>query len=86
MQYLTDGREKYVWFTQSGREQLFDLATDPEELHDLSAEPSASERLGFWRARLIERLAARPQDGLSDGARLIPGRLLPAVRPELLVD
>jgi arylsulfatase A-like enzyme len=84
MQYLTDGREKYIWFTLSGREQLFDLREDPDELHDLAGDPAAAERLALWRSRMVEVLAARPEDGLSDGERLIPGKLLPAVRPQLL--
>jgi len=84
MQYLTDGQEKYIWFTKTGREQLFDLREDPDELHDLSRDARARKRLELWRGRLVEVLAARPQDGLSDGKRLIPGKLLPAVRPELL--
>ncbi|WP_157265839.1 hypothetical protein [Paenibacillus sp. FJAT-27812] len=27
--YLTDGRNKYIWYSQTGEEQLFDLASDP---------------------------------------------------------
>ncbi len=54
MQYLTDGREKYIWFHHTGREQLFDLANDPQELHDRSAEPSFQTRLRGWRHRLAE--------------------------------
>ncbi len=84
MQFLTDGREKYVWYTLSGREQFFDLQNDRQECHDLAADPAAAGRLGRWRQRLVERLAARPQDGLSDGRRLLPGKNLPAVRAELL--
>ncbi|MHC4481134.1 MAG: sulfatase-like hydrolase/transferase, partial [Planctomycetota bacterium] len=80
MQYLTDGREKYIWFTLSGREQLFDLREDPDELHDLAGDEAARERLELWRSRLIAQLASRSEDGLSDGERLIPGTLLPAVR------
>lgn len=82
MQYLTDGREKYIWFTSTGQEQLFDLANDPDELHDLAAAGEAQERLGMWRQRMVEQLAPRTQDGLSDGKTLIRGHL-PAVRPEL---
>lgn len=84
MQFLTDGKEKYIWFTLSGREQLFDLRTDPGELHNLAQEPRARDRLTYWRDLLIKRLADRPEDGLTDGKRLIPGKLLPAVRPHLL--
>ncbi len=83
-QALTDGCEKYIWLTQSGRELLFDLSRDPQELYDLSGDPAFADRLALWRGRLVTRLARRPQDGLSDGSRLIPGRNLPSVRPELL--
>jgi len=84
MQFLTDGRIKYIWYTLSGREQLFDLTRDPDERRDLSADPSAADHLALWRQRLIEGLAPRESDGLCDGRRLIPGTNLPAVRPELL--
>lgn len=30
--YLTEGRMKYIWFNQSGREQLFDLRLTTESL------------------------------------------------------
>ncbi len=84
MQFLTDGKEKYIWFTLSGKEQLFDLRKDPQELHDLARAKANRARLALWRARMIRELAARPQDGLSDGKQLIPGKELPAVRPALL--
>lgn len=86
MQYLTDGREKYIWFTLSGREQLFDLEHDPDELRDLSGDPAGRERLQLWRERLVKLLAERPEDGLSDGKKLLPGRNLPAARPALLKE
>jgi arylsulfatase A-like enzyme len=84
MQYLTGGKEKYIWFTLSGREQLFDLEGDPDELHDLAGDPAAQDSLKLWHSRMVEVLAARPEDGLSDGQRLVAGKLLPAVRPQLL--
>ncbi len=84
VQYVTDGRVKYVWYTLSGREELFDLVRDREERHDCSRDPACRDLLEFWRARLAAELAPRVQDGLSDGKRLIPGTSLPQVRPELL--
>ncbi|MCC7517703.1 MAG: arylsulfatase [Verrucomicrobiae bacterium] len=84
MQFLTDGKEKYIWFTLSGREQLFDLRRDPQELRDLSRVRTKRARLALWRARMVEELAARPDDGLSDGRRLIPGKELSPVRAALL--
>jgi hypothetical protein len=84
MQFMTDGKEKYIWFTVTGKERLFDLTKDPQECHDLASDPNAKSRLAVWRNRMIERLAERSQDGLSDGKRLIEGTALPAVRPGLV--
>jgi len=84
MQFLTDGVEKYVWFTVTGREQLFDLSADGNETNDLAVDPSARDRLELWRRRMVKELAPREQDGLTDGEKLIPGVSLPDVRPELL--
>lgn len=72
---LTDGRFKYIWRPADGSEQLFDLDQDPREEHDLSRTPA----VGPWRARLVERLAGRPE-GFSDGAKLIAGRAYAAVQ------
>ena len=83
-QFVTDGKEKLVWFTLSGEEQFFDLVRDPYESHNAVADPGVQDRISVWRQRLIEELAARPQDGLTDGRRLVAGRNLPSVRPELL--
>jgi arylsulfatase len=70
MQYLTDGREKYIWFPATGGEQLFDLVTDRQELHDLARDPAHSDRVAVWRQRLIDLLAERG-DGFSDGEKLL---------------
>lgn len=63
--WLTDGNEKYCWFSRSGRELLFDLNADPEERHDLAAE--RPERTAFWRERLVRELAWRPENYVRDG-------------------
>jgi arylsulfatase len=82
-QFLTDGREKYIWKTVTGKEYLFDLENDPQELHDLAPLPEHAARLERWRQRMIAHLATR-DDGMSDGKQLIPGKDLPAVRDFLL--
>jgi arylsulfatase A-like enzyme len=79
LQWVTDGREKYVWFSGTGHEQLFDLDRDPQELHDLARSSNHAERLAHWRRVLMEELRDR-REGFTDGERLIPGR---AVRPTL---
>ena len=54
MQYVTDGRQKYVWFHHTGAEQFFDLTTDPGECVDLSAETFWQARIEVWRRRLAD--------------------------------
>lgn len=75
IQWLTDGHEKYVWFSGTGREQLFNLDTDPQELRDLAAMQPA--RVARWRNVLIAELKGR-EEGFTDGTRLIPGRKVTA--------
>jgi arylsulfatase A-like enzyme len=73
---LTDGRTKYIWRPLDGSEQLFDLEKDPREEHDLSADASHAAVLEAWRARLVKRLADRPE-GFSRDGRLVAGRPYP---------
>jgi arylsulfatase A-like enzyme len=75
---LTDGREKYIWFSADGREQLFDLIADPTECHDISSRAEDRSRLEQWRKRMVAELQGRPE-GFSDEQRLIPGRDYPPV-------
>jgi len=70
MHYLTDGKEKYIYFPRTGDEQLFDLQKDRKELHDLAKLPAYSERVKIWRNRLITLLSKRG-DGFSDGEKLL---------------
>ena len=65
--------DKYCWFTESGREQYFDLAGDPREMHDGIRDAANQERISVLRGHLIRELAER-EEGYSDGIRLIPGR------------
>lgn len=78
--YVTDGKEKYIWWSRDGREQLFDLRNDPQELHDLANE--ASPRVERWRRALIEELKGR-EEGFTDGETLIAGRPTRAVLSHL---
>lgn len=82
MQWLTDGHEKYVWWSATGGEQLFDLDADPDECVDLARRSDHAGRVAHWRSILIHELAGR-EDGLSDGTQLKTGLpaqpLLPSV-------
>ena len=71
MQYVTDGREKYIWFHHTGKEQFFDLVHDPYECHDLSGDPAAQARIEVWRRRLAE-IDERRGDPRGQAGRLVP--------------
>lgn len=69
----TDEREKYVWLSKTGTEQLFDLKKDPLELVDLAKAGGSKSRVARWRGLLAEELKGR-EEGFSDGKRLFAGR------------
>lgn len=83
-QFVTDGKEKFVWFSRDDRRWFFDLAADPQERCNRVRAPEYSERVKTWEDRLIATLATRPQDKLTDGTELTPGGCAPTVRPWLL--
>ncbi len=51
---LRDPRWSYVHFNGGLPPLLFDRATDPEERHDLAADPAQAERISQMRAALID--------------------------------
>jgi arylsulfatase len=73
MQWITDGHWKYVWFSGDGREQLFDLQSDPQERHDLAAAGTHLQELSRWRGALVQALEGR-EEGFVQQGRLVPGR------------
>lgn len=68
-QWLTDGREKYIWFPQTGREIYFDLQNDPTELHDGAAENPI--RVAYWRKHLISELTGREEGFVHEGKLVV---------------
>jgi len=78
--FMTDGSMKYIWRPGSGREQLFNLKRDPQELKDLASEPGHKAELELWRGRMVMQLKDRPE-GFSDGEQLHAGCRYPAVLP-----
>ncbi|WP_395749269.1 sulfatase-like hydrolase/transferase [Prosthecobacter sp.] len=49
---ICDERWKYVLYPKAGREQLFDLLSDPDEMQDLSADPAQRKRREELAAKL----------------------------------
>jgi arylsulfatase A-like enzyme len=61
---LHDGHHKYLYFTEDGRQLIFDTAADSQDEHDLSADTGLLARM---RRRLIEHLEAEGHEHLVDG-------------------
>ena len=72
-QYIVTRNRKYIWYSDCGRELLFDLAADPGELCNISDEAGYAGDLSALRGILAAELAGR-EEGYSDGASLITGR------------
>jgi len=62
MQYMTDGKDKYIWHWKTDEEQLFDLSVDPRECVNLARRPEYGERVRLWRERMMAHLEPRGGD------------------------
>ena len=71
--YIVTERDKYIWYSQTGQEQYFDLEKDPQELHDAIDDAEYRDRIEYLRRILVNELKDR-EEGYSDGTRLIAGR------------
>jgi arylsulfatase A-like enzyme len=72
MQYVTDGRRKYVWLPRLGIEQFFDLEQDPGECDNLIGDVERDGEIARWRGYLIEELAARECGWVREGRLVTP--------------
>lgn len=65
MQAIVTKEWKYVYFTNTGDEQLFDMLNDPKELHNAIGDyPEQARKM---RAQLIDTLRDRPEGFVRDG-------------------
>ena len=83
--FIVTGNDKYIWYSQTGREQYFDLKTDPGETKNRIQDPACTERIAALRSILIRELEGR-EEGYSDGRRLITGKPPRAVLSEVLFE
>ncbi len=71
--FIVTKEMKYAWYSQTGKEQLFDLKNDPKELHDLSDDPAYAAECAKLRGYLIEALTGR-EEGMVEDGKLVVGR------------
>ena len=83
--FIVTSRDKFIWYSHTGKEQYFDLVSDPQELNNRIDDESCQERIKHLRRALIDDLKGR-EEGHTDGEKLIPGRpcspILKAVFPD----
>ena len=74
---LTDGRYKYIYFTLTGQQQLFDLNNDPFELIDLVSEDLFERNKSLvnkWRKRMINHLKIRGEEWVTNGDLMVQSK------------
>ena len=75
---------KYVWRSDRGEEQLFDLWNDPGEKHSVAGASENQAVLSEMRKALIAEYAKRPEDHmLNEDGTLRSGAMLPHYRKPL---
>ena len=72
-QFILTKEWKYIWYSQTGEEQLFNLKKDPDERKDLINEKEYSEIIQELRRYLIESLTGREEKYVENG-RLVIGK------------
>lgn len=68
--FIVSQYDKYIWYSESNKEQYFQLDIDPNEMHDAIHDEACQIRIQELRQYLINELQDR-EDGLSDGQTLI---------------
>ena len=72
-QFILTKEWKYIWYSQTGEEQLFNLKKDPDERKDLINEKEYSEIIQELRKYLIESLTGREEEYV-ENRRLVIGK------------
>ncbi|HJA93273.1 MAG TPA: arylsulfatase [Candidatus Eisenbergiella merdipullorum] len=70
--WIVTETDKFIWYSQTGKEHYFRLDEDPKELHDRITDPSCAARIEELRAILIRQLSGREEGFVKDG-RLVTG-------------
>ncbi|MEF9940672.1 MAG: sulfatase-like hydrolase/transferase, partial [Lachnospiraceae bacterium] len=71
-QYIVTKKDKFCWYSQTGKEEYFRLDIDAHETHNAIDDEEWQERIGELKHILIEELTDR-EEGFTDGKSLIAG-------------
>ncbi len=65
--YILDKDYKYVWYSQSGKEQIFDIKNDPKEVNDLKDDQTKASLIKDYRGKVVKELKNRPERYIKEG-------------------
>ena len=68
---LTDQRYKYIYYSVTGEEQLFDLIQDSGEENNLASLSQYKNILERWRQKMVDHLSERGEEWVKDGKLVI---------------
>ena len=72
MQFVTNGKRKYIWLPRIDIHQFFDLESDPGERHNLIDDIGRQDEIATWRQYMVDELAARNCGWVVDGKLCCP--------------
>lgn len=72
-QFIVTKKDKYIWYSQTGKELYFDLQSDKNELHNRIQDDDRQTRISELRSLLIRELDGR-EEGYTNGQKLITGQ------------
>ena len=81
MQYVTNGKRKFVWLPRLDVQQFFDLENDPGECRNLVDDPARQDEVEQFRGYLVHELAGRDCGWVEDGQLRCPPGDEPLVSP-----
>lgn len=76
--FIVTEKDKYIWYSQTGIEQYFDLEKDPKEIKNLVDDEKHIERINYLRQILINELKDR-EEGYVENNELVVGKQPKAV-------
>lgn len=70
-QFILTKEDKYIWYSQTGEEQYFDLKTDPHETHNAIHEDAYRKRIKHLRCLLTEALRDSEEGYVCNGELIV---------------
>ncbi len=81
MQFITDGKLKFVWLPYENEEQFFDLQKDPKEETNLIGSKKYEKEVSLFKSRLCKILEDRNNNTSKNGELICQKGCPPQISP-----